>query len=206
MYHSICDNPKDPHAVPPQVFENQMHSLQSARVISLSEGLQCLKENKSLKSLVVLTFDDAYEDFYLSALPILKKYDLPATVFVPTGLVGKTAEWDTFDKSKRLMTWEQLEACQPWRVTFGSHTVTHVRLTECTQKKMEAELRESIQTLQRKLKSVAAAIAYPGGYIDERISLAAREAGYGCGLGAASRWGNGPETHLFRLRRERFTA
>jgi len=50
MYHSILENPCDPHAISPAVFERQMGSLQAALVLSLEEGLQRLKNGQPLKT------------------------------------------------------------------------------------------------------------------------------------------------------------
>ena len=41
---------------------------------------------------IVLTFDDAYGDFYYNAWPLLRKYGFRATVFVPTDYVGGSAD------------------------------------------------------------------------------------------------------------------
>jgi peptidoglycan/xylan/chitin deacetylase (PgdA/CDA1 family) len=39
---------------------------------------------------VVLTFDDGYKNNYTCAFPILKKYNIPATIFVMTGFIDRT--------------------------------------------------------------------------------------------------------------------
>jgi peptidoglycan/xylan/chitin deacetylase (PgdA/CDA1 family) len=204
MYHSISENPCDSHAISPSEFKRQMLSLLSAQVISLEEGLNRLWEKRSLKNTWIITFDDALLDFYTNALPILREFGYPVSMFVPTGLVGQSAEWDRYDKAKPLMTWQQLEECQQWNVTFGSHTVNHVRLTECSDETLKDELCISLQTLQDKLEQAVPVLSYPGGYHDARVRQAVSAAGYRCGLGVSSRWGNGPESDPFQLRRQRF--
>ncbi len=201
MYHSISENPHDLHAVSRSEFKRQMRSLQSAQVIPLEEGLKRLREKHPLKNIWVITFDDALLDFYTAALPILKEFGYPVTMFVPTGLVGKSAVWDSYDKTKPLMTWGQLGECQQWNVTFGSHTVHHARLTECADETLMDELKTSLHALQERLKRVVPALAYPGGYHDDHVREVVRAAGYVCALGASSRWGNGPESDFFQLRR-----
>ncbi len=205
MYHSISENPRDPHAVSPSSFEQQMRALQTtAQVISLEEGLKRLQDKHTLKNTWVITFDDALLDFYTTALPVLREFGYPVTLFVPTGLIGKHAIWDRYDKTKPLMTWQQMEECQQWNVTFGSHTINHARLTECAEESLLDELQISLQTLQNKLERVIPALAYPGGYHNTRVCQAVRATGYHCALGDSSRWGNGPESDLFQLRRQHF--
>ena len=38
-------------------------------VISLAEAVQRIKLRRSLAKTIVITFDDAYNDFYMNALP-----------------------------------------------------------------------------------------------------------------------------------------
>ncbi len=51
------------------------------------------------KKSVVLTFDDGYVDFYYKVYPLLKKYRIPATVFVTTGNIDTEREfwWDRLE-------------------------------------------------------------------------------------------------------------
>jgi len=205
MYHSVSNNSKDPHAVAPSRFEQQMLALAAKghEVISLGEGLRRLQGRQSLRRYVVLTFDDAYRDFLTNALPVLERFGYPATLFVPTGLVGGTATWDSYDPTKPLMDWDELREVHRRGVTIASHTVTHARLTECDERQLEYELRASLDTLRVRLGDVFPALSYPGGFYGPRERLAARQAGYVCAVGVASRWGNGTETDPFALRREK---
>ena len=101
------------------------------------------------------------------------------------------------------MTWTQIESCQQSKVTFGSHSLNHTRLTECSERQLEEECQKSIEILESRLTNTISALAYPGGYNNKIVQQAAQNAGYICGLGAASRWGNGRDTNVYELRRER---
>ena len=48
---------------------------------------------------VALTFDDGYVDFYTKTYPLLKKYNVPATVFISTGGIDNDNEfwWDELE-------------------------------------------------------------------------------------------------------------
>lgn len=205
MYHSIADNPNDPHAVAPAEFARQIEELvrSGCDVIDLPEALQDLRSG-NYPGKVVLTFDDAYEDFLLNAVPILKKHNLPATVFAPTGLIGKTAIWDTHDKSKLLMNWEQLKEIHRLGFGVGSHTVSHPNLIRCDAHQLAHELEYSLDILQQRLDKVTPVLSYPGGHFTKRERKAAQQAGYSAAVGVASHWANYPWTNRFNLRRCRW--
>jgi peptidoglycan/xylan/chitin deacetylase (PgdA/CDA1 family) len=66
--------------------------------ISASELLAALSGEYALPSRALLvTFDDGYRDFVDAALPILRRYQIPATLFVTTGFVDEQTRpywWD----------------------------------------------------------------------------------------------------------------
>jgi peptidoglycan/xylan/chitin deacetylase (PgdA/CDA1 family) len=111
-YHNISDGRENlaqvhhPFKLRPvttcQQFELHLRILKkSYQVVSLEEGVQWLKRGKELKDkLVAITFDDGYESFYTLALPVLKKYDFPATMFLPTDYVNQDAIfwWDKLNR------------------------------------------------------------------------------------------------------------
>lgn len=205
MYHSIADNPRDPHSVHPETFDSQMAELvaQNRSAVDLPQAIGHLS-TWTFRSEVALTFDDGYQDFLLNAAPILKRYDLPATVFVPTGLLGENAVWDSHDKTKRLMDWDELAEVQRLGFGIASHTVSHPRLTECDDKKLEYELRGSLDELRERLPEAAPLLSYPGGHFGRREMVAARAAGYTGAVGVASRFKNHFWTNPYHLRRRRW--
>ena len=90
MYHHVTDRDEVflPH-VTARVFGGQMEYLKREyRVRGLDELVEMVKRGEKIPARsVAITFDDGYEDVYRNALPVLKRYDLPATVFVSTGSI-----------------------------------------------------------------------------------------------------------------------
>lgn len=58
------------------------------RFISLRQALDYREKGNCPANCVVLTFDDGYKCLYKKALPVLRKYKIPATVFVSTGPIS----------------------------------------------------------------------------------------------------------------------
>ena len=82
----------------PQDFDRQMEYLAKwFNIISLKDVVGWLDGHKDLPPYAALiTFDDGYLDNYTSAFPILRKYQLPALIFLTTGHIGTDAPfyWD----------------------------------------------------------------------------------------------------------------
>ncbi|MFZ3136173.1 MAG: polysaccharide deacetylase family protein [Thermodesulfovibrionales bacterium] len=77
------------------VFEMQMKFLkENFQILSFSELLNLWKDKKwdVTKRYCVITFDDGWLDNYIYAYPILKRYNIPATIFLPTSYIG-TNQW-----------------------------------------------------------------------------------------------------------------
>ncbi|MCI0395015.1 MAG: polysaccharide deacetylase family protein [Chloroflexi bacterium] len=85
----------------PAGFEQQMHYLAARyNVISLPELFAAHQYGKALPPRALLiTFDDAYRNFADTAWPILKRHNLPVTLFVPTAYP---------DNPQGIFWWDQL--------------------------------------------------------------------------------------------------
>lgn len=185
MYHYIGNNPRPADlmrnslSVSPNNFEEQMKYLQENgfTTITLDTLYLALKKQVFLPNkAVVLTFDDGYADFYSNAYPILLKYGLRATAFIPTGLIGQGY----------YLSWSQIkEMSASGLITFGAHSVHHSYLPSLSQEKLEFEVMESKRVLQDALGVPINFFAYPYGVADNRVIKAVEKAGF---VGAVGTW------------------
>jgi len=109
--------------MPRDLFEQQLsHLAAHYTMLTLPEAVERLRTKRLPPRAVCVTFDDGYRDNFEVALPILKKYGVPATFFVVTGAMeGKTRLlWDEVvsrvREIKDTRAWEKLlrEPLPPW--------------------------------------------------------------------------------------------
>ncbi|MCW2274668.1 glycosyltransferase [Rhodoblastus acidophilus] len=97
MYHSVRDSVDGgPYGIEitPEKFESQIDFLTSYfRVMPLVDFIDALNSGARTEGMAAITFDDAFEDNLSAAAPILRKYSAPATVFAPTGYIGRSYFW-----------------------------------------------------------------------------------------------------------------
>jgi peptidoglycan/xylan/chitin deacetylase (PgdA/CDA1 family) len=150
---------------------------------------------------ICISFDDGFEDFATAALPILRQYRLPSTLFVATGLVGKDEHWSTWARPRRFLDWSELRDLAAEDVEVGGHTVSHSRLSALPLDAVTRELRECRAALASELPRWLDAIAYPYGDQSTDVRRLARETGYRAGFLAGGLWGNRLGSDPFALSR-----
>ncbi len=88
-FHRIDDTKSDPLCmyINLKSFDSMMsHIKKNFHVISLQSAVDMIGGNNCLlDDYIVITFDDGYRDNYVNAFPILKKYKIPATIFLVAG-------------------------------------------------------------------------------------------------------------------------
>lgn len=203
MYHSInpASNPyMELLIVSPKIFERQMRFLKehNYNVISLNEVAAMIKNKKKIPpKTIAITFDDGYKDNYIYAFPILKKYNLPATIFIIVNEVGRPDR----------LSWDDIATMQACGlITFGSHTLTHPYLPDTgLERVIEKELRDSKKILEEKLGEKVDIFCYPGGRFNPKIKEATIAAGYQAAV--ATKPGKGfVNDDLFALKRLRISS
>ena len=125
--------------------------------------------------LVALTFDDGYTDNFEQGFPVLQAAQVPATVYVVTGDIGKSnVIWpEAGDKvSSQLMTWDQLRQLEKNGWEIGSHAADHVHLARRPQEEQRQLIETSWRDIERELGHPPYSFAYPyGSYNGDTVKI-----------------------------------
>jgi len=188
-YHSISDG-RSPLEIPPALFAEQMEWLKAhARVVPLADLAGILVAGDSFPPrTVVLTFDDGFCNFHSAAAPVLSRFGLPATVFLPTSFLGRTNTWPgqpSWVAPQPLMDWPQVRELAEQGIAFGSHSVTHPDLTTLVAAGLDQELEKSKQEIASHTGRPADFFCYPYGRWNPPVRAAAARMYRGaCSTGA----------------------
>ena len=160
LYHGILDDTWGAATlfVKPSEFDTQIKYLKDNNYTPLF--ISELDYIYAFDKPVIITFDDAYVDVYTNALPILKKYDFKANVYVITGSIGA----DLYMNESMIK-----EANNSGLIEIGSHTISHYKLGEIDLATAEIEIKESKEVLENLLNEEIKSIAYPSGSFNQNI-------------------------------------
>jgi len=162
-YHSIT--PADVAG-----FTMQMKYLaQNCTVVRPSQIKKTLSRNG--KKCVAITIDDAFENIIHNALDVLKRYDLPAGIFVPVANLGDVPKWqftqDSPDRYEKVMTADQVAQLADKGFEILSHTLSHPMLTQLEDEMLSHELQTSRSVLEEITGQSVKGMSYPHGDYDE---------------------------------------
>ncbi len=195
MYHRIAnDGPVElgPYRISPEGFERQLAWLQRYGFHSMSlDDYFNLWFKRNIRDIagkpIVLTFDDAYADFYHNACPLLRRYGFGATVFVPTNYVGGTAEWDKkYGPPAQIMSWGQIVELNDRGIHFGSHGCSHKPLTQLSNADALEDAINSRRVLNDRLGIEISGYSYPYTTADRESRRVVEQAGYKFAVGRRS--------------------
>ena len=164
--------------VPPDLFEKHVRHL--ARKGFQTTRLDSIFSDSMPAKPAVITFDDGFQDFADTALPIMQKFKMNGTVFLVSDFIGKTNAWDELigDVSRPLMSAETIIKLHQQGVEFGSHTKTHIRLTSHDAVSQDIEIQDSKRDLEAMLGFPIDTFCYPYGSYDEHSLKSVAIAGY----------------------------
>ena len=150
-------------------------------VLSMDQVLACLRGQAPVPDkAVALTFDDGYENFYEYAWPVLQKHGFPALVYLISDLLGQPSNWFAADgrDTPPLMSAARVRQLRGEGVDFGSHTATHIKLSEQDTPRIREEVTRSKAALEDVLGEPVNHFCYPFGSHDLRAVDAVADAGY----------------------------
>jgi peptidoglycan/xylan/chitin deacetylase (PgdA/CDA1 family) len=141
---------------------------------------------------IALTFDDAYQSWFSNLLPLLNRYNLPATFFVNSGLVGLEGQaMSRFYQKQCKRDPSGLEAlshdnllilaANP-QIEIGGHTKDHYLFSKNTSESMaKAQIQEDKNQLEAWTGRTIRYFAYPFGQVThapECVQKIVEESGY----------------------------
>ena len=182
MYHSISEHVgKEKHnkwRVKPKDFEKQMNWFYKNNWKSFTIS-ELVKLDEIPKKSFVVTFDDGFEDNFLNAFPILKKYNFKATIYlVPNQKTNHWEEKNTSVLSNLLNNEQILQMQNSGLIEFGSHTLSHVNLSTINDEQLLNELKKSKEEVEKITNQECEAFAYPYGKFDDNIVNSVKKVGY----------------------------
>ena len=164
MYHAVGDDcwGEEHLFVKPAELERQLQYLSDHGYETIF--LEDLAHVERYKKPIILTFDDGYDDNYTLLLPLLRKYDMKATIFMIAGDIGKPHK----------LTQPQLrELAQSGLVSIQSHGWSHRSMADMGWTELISELLRSKLALTLACGRVPTAVSYPNGRCTERTRTAA---------------------------------
>ena len=174
VYHRFGDERFPSTNVSINHFESHLTYLKKNdfRVMTFSQALEHIQEGGKYEKIAVITIDDGYDSFYVNGLPLLEKYEFPATLFINTETVG----------GKDYMDWGQLEDVLGRKVEIGNHTHSHAYFLNLPMQERYVAFREELRTCQKLIEKNLGispkTVAYPYGELDEEMKDIVRSMGF----------------------------
>ena len=126
--------------------------------------------NPSIKNPLTVTFDDGYISLITQVLPIINKYEIPISVFIPVEYVGSHNVWDTRDGHSRIdiLNWEGLcKLSKETLVNVGSHGVNHLSHGHLDEETDYYEIVRSKEVLEKNLGNEVKYYSFPYGQLGD---------------------------------------
>lgn len=174
IYHRFGDSRYPTTNTLTREFEQHLGYLtrNKFQILTFSEAIQYLKSDKPARKTAVITIDDGYKSFYQNGLPLLKKYALPATLFINTKTVG----------GGDYMNWDQLNEATKSNIEIGNHTHSHnffLNEPESSRyKSFDNEIQMSQSIISQHLNITPTVFSYPYGEFDGRMKEIVKKAGF----------------------------
>jgi peptidoglycan/xylan/chitin deacetylase (PgdA/CDA1 family) len=161
--------------------------------------------DKLPKKSIILTFDDVTECQLIYAVPLLKKYQLKASFFIPFSFVGNFDYW--IEGKEKIMTVEQLKELDSDIIELGYHSFEHKRYSSLSKEELEVDFAKCNDFIKDKQLNIKPILAYPfGNYSKKNTEFAVfenimRENGIKYGLRIGNRVNDFPFKNNYLVKR-----
>jgi peptidoglycan/xylan/chitin deacetylase (PgdA/CDA1 family) len=96
LYHRVYKKKRDPYqlCVDPRNFsEHLRHISLNYTPLSLIDLVKAISNDNVPEDAVTITFDDGYADNFALGLPLLREFQVPATIFIASGYINAPGFW-----------------------------------------------------------------------------------------------------------------
>lgn len=165
LYHKVSVGNRDRLTVTAAQLEQQFQWLQAQgyQTMFIKDVAALLTTPADLPAkTIVLTFDDAYQNNHELLFPLIKKYNIKVTIFIPVAHIDGDNLWD--GGGERIMSVPMFhELAGSGLVEFGLHSFDHQPYSRLSPEEISQDLQACVATLQRLTIPYTPVLAYPYG-------------------------------------------
>jgi len=189
-FHGIEPSPEGRYETSTGAFEFFLSTLKTYgyQTITFADLMNYLDKGKPLPAKpIIITSDDGYQNTYIYALPILKKYGYKMTVFLITSYMGNdenTRRLNEFDfdaegvPHRPMLIWPEVRAMSKYGIEFQSHTWSHGIITNIPIEQAERELAQSKIDIEVNVGKPCFIVAWSHGIFNGEVLSLLPKTGY----------------------------
>lgn len=181
MYHRFDDPRHGSTSTSLEDFKAHLDHLKKGgfTVLPLTEIVAALKSGRPLPDkTVAITIDDAFQSFADKAWPLLRRANMPATLFVSTKVLD--------DGAGDFVSWDTLRRMAAQGLEIGNHTISHAHLPTLSASELHAEITRAQARFKAELGVEPTLFAYPYGEFGAREEKMVRDLGFAAAFGQQS--------------------
>ncbi|KIC64631.1 hypothetical protein RM51_03095 [Chryseobacterium taiwanense] len=159
MYHQVLPKnlaPKNDLIVTTENLEEQFIYIKNNFTTLFFKDLH--KESNAPNK-IILTFDDGYYNNLEYLIPLLEKYQLKATIFIPTEYIQSRMH----STEKNFMSFDEIRNLNPELIEIALHSHSHRNYSEMSVEEAREDLNKNIEILRENTIIFSNVLAYPYG-------------------------------------------